>query len=158
MNIIKNLKQHLLDNRGDENTSKMIWVAIVFVVGAILLLLITTAFKEPIQNWYENTIAEWFAEKNGQYCSDEFAAYEKNANGTYKDLEYILHLDDGRYVVVQDVEYLTNTTNDMFVDVIEYSTDGIASPRSVVLSCGVSISNDGSYVVVDNERYYAQLP
>jgi hypothetical protein len=156
--MINLIRQHLTDNRGDENTSKMIWVAIVFVVGAILLLLITTAFKEPIKNWYDDTIAEWFDDKNGQYCTDALAVYEKNDNGTYKDFEYILHLDDGRYVVVQGVEYLTNTSDPMFIDVVEYSADGVASPMSVVVSFGTSISDDGSYVVVGDEKYYAQLP
>ncbi len=65
--MFKTLRAHLSDNRGDENISKMIWIAIVFVVGAILLLLITTAFKGPISNWYNNTIDGWFADGNGGF-------------------------------------------------------------------------------------------
>lgn len=65
--MFKTLRAHLTDNRGDENISKMIWIAIVFVVGAILLLLITTAFKGPISNWYNNTINGWFKDGNGGF-------------------------------------------------------------------------------------------
>lgn len=65
--MFKTIRAHLADNRGDENISKMIWVAIVFVVGAILLLLITTAFKGPISNWYNNVINEWFNCANGGF-------------------------------------------------------------------------------------------
>ena len=43
--MFKTLRAHLADNRGDENISKMIWVAIVFVVGAILLIILTSAFE-----------------------------------------------------------------------------------------------------------------
>ena len=65
--MFKTLRAHLADNRGDENISKMIWVAIVFVVGAILLLMITTAFQGPIKNWYNGVINGWFKEGNGGF-------------------------------------------------------------------------------------------
>jgi hypothetical protein len=45
----------------------MIWVAIVFVVGAILLLMITTAFQGPIKNWYNGVINGWFNTNNGGF-------------------------------------------------------------------------------------------
>ena len=69
MAVMKNLimlKSHLADNTGDENVTKMIWVVIVFVVGAILLALITGAFKGQITNWYNNVINSWFNEANGK--------------------------------------------------------------------------------------------
>jgi hypothetical protein len=65
--MFKTIRAHLADNRGDENISKMIWVAIVFVVGAILLLLITSAFNGPIKNWYNNVINGWFNSANGGF-------------------------------------------------------------------------------------------
>lgn len=65
--MFQTIKNHLTDNKGDENISKMIWVAIVFVVGAIMLLLITTAFKGPIKTWYEGVIDDWFNSDNGAY-------------------------------------------------------------------------------------------
>ena len=65
--MFKTLRAHLADNRGDENISKMIWVAIVFVVGAILLLMITTAFEGPIKNWYNGVINGWFNANNGGF-------------------------------------------------------------------------------------------
>ena len=74
--MYKTLRAHLADNRGDENTSKMIWVAIVFVVGAILLVMVTSAFKGPIKRWYEKVITDWFdtAGNNGGYSYDNSQA------------------------------------------------------------------------------------
>ena len=65
--MFKTIRAHLADNRGDENISKMIWVAIVFVVGAILLLMITSAFNGPIKTWYNNVIDGWFNSANGGF-------------------------------------------------------------------------------------------
>lgn len=69
--MIKKVISHLRDNSGDENISKMIWIAIVFVVGAFLLLTITTAFKNVIGTWYNNTIDGWFNEANGGFAVAE---------------------------------------------------------------------------------------
>ena len=60
MTKLNSVKALLSDNRGDENISKMIWVAIVFIVGAILLALIVYAFRKPISEWYARTIGSWF--------------------------------------------------------------------------------------------------
>lgn len=70
--MFKTIRAHLADNRGDENISKMIWVAIVFVVGAILLIMVTSAFKGPIKTWYETVIKDWFdpSGNNGGYSYD----------------------------------------------------------------------------------------
>ncbi len=65
--MFKTLRAHLADNRGDENISKMIWVAIVFVVGAILLIMVSSAFQGPIKTWYENVINDWFKGTTGAY-------------------------------------------------------------------------------------------
>jgi ABC-type lipoprotein release transport system permease subunit len=67
--MFKTLRAHLADNRGDENISKMIWVAIVFVVGAILLIMVSSAFQGPIKEWYENVINDWFKQSTGAYGS-----------------------------------------------------------------------------------------
>ena len=40
--MLKDLRKLFADNSGDENISKMIWVCIVFTVGAILLLMVTS--------------------------------------------------------------------------------------------------------------------
>ena len=69
--MFKTLRAHLADNRGDENISKMIWVAIVFVVGAILLVIVTSAFKGPIKDWYQRTINSWFNNENGGFIESQ---------------------------------------------------------------------------------------
>ena len=65
-----------MDNSGDENITKMIWVAIVFIVGAILLVLITSAFNGPIHDWYEKVVNNWFT-KDG--TNGSFPGYSTNA-------------------------------------------------------------------------------
>lgn len=123
--FLQELKRHLSDNHGEENTSKMAWVAIVFVVGAILLLLTTTAFKQPIQDWYNNVIAEWFHDENGQYSYDKWAQFEKYSNGLYKGLEYVCYESDGGYVVVHaDMESMKNEANNGDFSLGYYTASG----------------------------------
>ena len=54
------VRTHLADNRGDENVSKMIWIAIAFIVGAILLAIVTAAFNGQIKTWFNGLINSWF--------------------------------------------------------------------------------------------------
>lgn len=152
------IKRHLSNNNGDENVSKMTLVAIVFVVGAILLLLITTAFKEPIQNWYNNTIDEWFNEENGQYSYDEWSTYDKNDNGTYKGLDYVLYLDDGRYVVIGNPGSLSNTSEQTNVAAVVYTPEGKPEYNPIIFVDEIKISNDGRSITMDDQVYHAQLP
>lgn len=56
------LKSHLADNTGDENVSKLIWIVIVFVVGALMLTLLSDAFKTngAIKDYLDKSFAKWF--------------------------------------------------------------------------------------------------
>lgn len=54
--MLKTMKALVRDNSGDENITKMFWVAIVFIVGAILLVMVSTAFNGPIHDWYQKII------------------------------------------------------------------------------------------------------
>lgn len=60
---------HIKDNKGDANVSKMVIIAIVFVVGAILLVMFTSAFRGPIGHWFETVVLDWFDHegKNGEF-------------------------------------------------------------------------------------------
>lgn len=60
LNAVKN---HITDNKGDENVAKMIWIAVAFIVGAIILALLTWAFKGPISEWFSDVIDSWFGRK-----------------------------------------------------------------------------------------------
>lgn len=57
LNAVKN---HITDNKGDENVAKMIWIAVAFIVGAIILALLTWAFKGPISKWFKDVVDSWF--------------------------------------------------------------------------------------------------
>lgn len=56
------LKSHLADNTGDENVSKLIWIVIVFVVGASLLAILADEFKADgkIGTWLGASMTTWF--------------------------------------------------------------------------------------------------
>ncbi|MBQ2184580.1 MAG: hypothetical protein II399_08065 [Lachnospiraceae bacterium] len=62
---MREIKKLMLDNTADENISKMIWIAIVFVVGAIILVLIASSFRGPIKDWWKKTVEEWFNPRTG---------------------------------------------------------------------------------------------
>ena len=51
------IKAHLADNTGDENISKMVWLVIVFVVGAVFMAVFTTVFdEESLSGWFVNSL------------------------------------------------------------------------------------------------------
>ena len=51
------IRNHLADNTGDENISKMVWVVIVFVVGALIMGVFTTVFnKEELSAWLSGNL------------------------------------------------------------------------------------------------------
>ena len=96
------LKKHLQSNKGDANVSKMTLIAVVFVVGAILLVLTTSAFRNPINRWFAKVSNDWFASENGEFnlMDSQFAMYERNENGTIKGVKYICTDGDRRYVLI----------------------------------------------------------
>ena len=59
------IRKHLMDNSGDENITKMIWISVAFIVGAIILAILTNAFRGPIANWFNNKVDTWFNNGNG---------------------------------------------------------------------------------------------
>ncbi len=52
--------KHLKNNNGDANVSKALHIAIVFVVGAILLIMMTSSFQGPIHDWFGTRMDDWF--------------------------------------------------------------------------------------------------
>lgn len=107
---MKTLYKHLKSNRGDVNVSKATLVAIVFVVGAILLVMTTSAFRGPITAWIQTRVNDWFKAENGafEYKIDPFEAYERNENGTYKGLYYRCHMEGDDYWYVSFPESVRN--------------------------------------------------
>lgn len=65
--MFKKLREHLTGNKGDANISKMTLIAIIFVVGAILLVMTTSAFRGPINRWFSTVTNDWFASENGMF-------------------------------------------------------------------------------------------
>ena len=159
--MINLLKQHLKENSGDENISKMTWVAIVFVIGAILLLLTATAFKGPIQEWYNGVVSEWFAQENGEYSFDNYSMYEKNENGTYKGLHYVSYNEDGSIYVINanNVSEFNEDSIENHCIITHYNSNGNLIEFPVhAFHVIVSISPDGKSMMVDGNEYIAQLP
>ena len=70
---IELIENHLSDNHGDENISKMIWIMIIFMVGLVMYLLISNVFRGSISEWYTRIMDSWFGDEgpayNGMYDS-----------------------------------------------------------------------------------------
>lgn len=59
---MKTIIAHLFDNTAEESVAKMIWIAVAFVVGAVLIALLVLAFKGPITNWFTGDVDSWFGD------------------------------------------------------------------------------------------------
>lgn len=109
--MLKTMKNHMSSHRGDANVSKMTLIAIVFVVGAILLVLTTSAFRSPINHWFETVTKDWFADENGMFEADNrWLFMSKNENGTYENAVYILILGPDTWIMLDSPEGLRNGT------------------------------------------------
>jgi hypothetical protein len=79
-NIFSRMRNHLLDNRGDESTARLTWIAIVFVVAAIILIIMTSSFEGPVLQYTENVNNDWFNANTGDYqYQDPNSGYHKPA-------------------------------------------------------------------------------
>lgn len=157
------LRRHLRNNRGDANVSRMTMIAIVFVVGAILLVMTTSAFRSPINRWFSTVTKDWFADSNGMYEADnQWLFMSKNKNGTYENAVYILILGPDAWIMLDSPEGLRNGTE-------HEGYQGIYGPSTVShfggLAVGwwnkdedVYISPDGSYIEISGEKFQAYLP
>lgn len=65
--MLQKLRKHTANHQGDANVSRMTIIAIVFVVGAILLVMTTSAFRNPINRWFSTVANDWFASENGMF-------------------------------------------------------------------------------------------
>ena len=164
---MRKLLQHFRNNQGDSNVSKMTIVAIVFVVGAILLVLTTSAFRNPVHNWFSKVTAGWFEEENGMYEADnKFLYAERNTNGTIKDAEYVCYLNDEktRFFKLPYVNDLVDGQNGDGV-CLDWNLTGAYVVSWVGDDYTLDISDDGlSINMVDirtgqvEETFYAELP
>ena len=149
--------RHLKDNKGDANVSKMVLIATVFVVGAILLVLITSAFRNPINRWFEKVSNDWFASENGEFnlMNNPFANYERNENGTISGVEYVYLSENGNRCVLLAVEGLLNGVANQ-----EYAVEVTQGPGGSWddVARTVSISDDGMSITIDGTTYTAQTP
>ena len=157
-------KNHLKSNRGDANVSKMTIIAIAFVVGAILLVLTTSAFRNPINRWFDKVQAGWFASENGMYEADNpFVGYQKNENGTYQNVMYYRWEPSmNRYIVVANPETLQTGEYPSGVAVWYYDANWnyMSSGKSInpYKPTPLSIGSDGTAIVVNGSTFTAKTP
>ena len=59
--MLKNVKQHLLNNAGSEYTEKIIIIAIVFIVGALFLGIVTTSLTDSYKEGIKQVIKNMFS-------------------------------------------------------------------------------------------------
>ena len=80
--------KHLHNNKGDENVSKLIWIVIAFVIGALLLSTMSVAFRTDgtgaISGWLNSSLENWFGEADGR---DGFVSGGTGGSGPSADPE-----------------------------------------------------------------------
>ena len=152
--------KHLKNNRGDANVSKMTLVAIIFVVGAILLVMTTSAFRGPINRWFEKVTTGWFTDSNGMFEADNaFLGVERNANGTYKGVRSVYYRPDGSYSVLGGVERATNGSFGFNTFTHEsYDANGHVQYFAGMPGGTCAISQDGTSITIFGMEYVAQPP
>ena len=163
--MLKKLREHLTGNRGDANVSKMTLIAIIFVVGAILLVMITSAFRGPINRWLDKVTDGWFADSNGMFEADnQWLLEEKNDNGTYKNAAYVWVLGPDAWILLDMPQGLRNGTEhdgwqgEHGASSITHLMPGSYAYGSYFQDAEVLIATDGSYIEVDGQRFQAYLP
>ena len=150
--MFSKLRAHLKDNAGDSNVSKMTWVALVFVVGAILLVLVTSAFRNPIHRWFDKVSNDWFASENGMYEADNsLVGYKRNEHGIYEDLEYRMELANGYYEVLHLSGIQNGISRNISSEV--YGPDGTREYLDLG-NCKCEISADGTTINVQGWGTY----
>ena len=50
----------LKNRKADENTAKIIWILVVFLVGAALIALFVGVMNGTVATWWNNTFSNWF--------------------------------------------------------------------------------------------------
>ena len=152
------LRKHFKSNSGDSNVSKMTWVALVFVVGAILLVLITSAFRNPINRWFDKVQASWFNHENGEFgLLNQQYMYDMNENGTYKNVRYIHYNEKyNYYMVLTEVDTYENgsTTKRYTYDcyTADWQPKSTGSTGSSHAKIPVIISDDGKTITFVDEK------
>lgn len=163
------LRKHFKSNSGDSNVSKMTWVALVFVVGAILLVLITSAFRNPINRWFDKVQASWFNHENGEFgLLNQQYMYDMNENGTYKNVRYIHYNEKYNYYIVLNA--VESFENGQIVKRYKYDyytadwkPDGTGGTGSSIAQIPVTISDDGKTITFHHDKsedvtFTAELP
>lgn len=133
--------QHLRDNTGDENLSKMISIAIVFVVGALVVGMMTWGMSGPVHNWSSHVVGGWYSDGSNE--QDQFSQLERNANGTYKGVYYVAEWQGKIYIARQDSVANATASSNVKHDI--YDTNGNYLGTGNIQN-GLNISPDGMYV------------
>ena len=155
--MLQAIRKHMRSNAGDAHVSKMTIIAIVFVVGAILLVLTTSAFRSPVNNWFSKVTAGWFADDNGMYEADNpLIAYPKNANGTYQNAQYISR-NGGGYWVLECASELVMGGNVKGYYFVRYNNQGERLGTSTFMTGTASLSPDGMVLTVANYTFEAEF-
>ena len=153
---MRKILQHIRNNKGDSNVSKMTIVAVVFVVGAILLVLTTSAFRQPINNWFSKVTAGWFADSNGMYEADnQWLFAERNANGTYKGAVYIAN--DAPIVIDCPEDVRNGTDNGPYGVSVYTNFNDVGCIGWMNPDFNVVISDDGRTITIDDEVFTAYM-
>ena len=160
--MLQKLRKHITNHQGDANVSKITLVAIVFVVGALLLVMITSAFRNPVNRWFDKVQASWFADRNGMFEADNpMVGYQRNANGTYQGLYYYYYdATTQQYYVLTPTEAAKGENNGS-IAIKYYSADGTylyTGGKTSPAGAPIYVSEDGLSLSNFGKTYQVYLP
>lgn len=155
--MLQAMRKHMRSNAGDSHVSKMTIIAIVFVVGAILLVLTTSAFRNPVNNWFSKVTAGWFADENGMFEADNpLMMYPKNPNGTYQNAKYVSRNPNG-YWVLECASELVMGGEVKGYYFVRYNQQGERLGTSTFMAGTASLSDDGMVLTVSGYTFEAEF-
>lgn len=155
--MLQAMRKHMRSNAGDSHVSKMTIIAIVFVVGAILLVLTTSAFRNPVNNWFSKVTAGWFADENGMFEADNpLMMYPKNPNGTYQNAQYVSRNPNG-YWVLECASELVMGGEVKGYYFVRYNQQGERLGTSTFMAGTASLSDDGMVLTVSGYTFEAEF-
>jgi hypothetical protein len=136
--------RHLKNNDGDANVSKALHIAIVFVVGAILLIMMTSSFQGPIHGWLSGTVADWFhfgpPQTGWVHNGTILPLYPDEYNSWGYDYYMVFELDG-------QIGYYGFQSNELFADT-EYGTFGFRND----VNASLYIFDNGQWTFLQHNK------
>lgn len=116
----------------------------------------TSAFRSPINHWFETVTKDWFADNNGMFEADNrYLFAERQPNGTLKGAVYVI---EGGAIMIDYPEDLRNgTDNGPHGIFVSTNIGGNGGFGTIHKDANVVISDDGRTITIDGMVFTGYL-